>query len=111
MTIRQRAAVPKISDMVVSKDMYNGDKPHPSPNFSTQQDEELTWKSLVPAVAVSILVSIAAYYACGNTVEMMEDVLVATGKSAFVLFYDMNSSVQYKVSTTLLFYLTLVCLY
>ena len=54
MTIRQKAAVPKISDMVVSKDMYNGDKPHPSPNFSTQQDEELTWKSLVPAVAVAV---------------------------------------------------------
>ena len=34
-----------------------------------------------------------------------------TGKFALVLFYDMNSSVQYKVSTTWLFYLTLVCLY
>jgi ABC-type iron transport system FetAB permease component len=76
MTIRQRAAIPKSSDMVVSKDMYNGDKPHPSPpNFNTQQDEELTWKSLMPAIAVSILVSIAAYYACGN-IEMMEDILV-----------------------------------
>jgi formyltetrahydrofolate synthetase len=33
----------------------------------------------------------------------------AAGKSALVFFYDMNSSVQYKVSTTWLFYLTLVC--
>jgi len=33
------------------------------------------------------------------------------GKSALVLFYDKNSCVQYKVSTTWLFYLTLVCLY
>jgi len=65
--------------MVVSKDMYNGDKPqHPSPKLNTQQDEELSWKSLLPAVAVSIMVSIAAYYACGSTIDMMEDVLVAT---------------------------------
>ena len=33
------------------------------------------------------------------------------GKSALVLFYDMNLCVQYKVSTNWLFYLTLVCLY
>ena len=86
MTIRQRAAVPKSSDnMVVSKDMYNGDKPqHPSSKLNTQ-DEELTWKSLLPAVAVSILVSIAAYYACGNTIEMMEDVLVATARTVVQL--------------------------
>ena len=37
--------------------------------------------------------------------------LSPTGKFALVLFYDMNSCVQYKVSTTWLFYLTLVCLY
>ena len=87
MTIRQRAAaVPKSSDMVVSKDMYNGDKPRPSPNLNTQQvDEELTWKRLLPAVAVSIMVSIAAYYACGNTIEMMEDVLVATVRTVVQL--------------------------
>ena len=34
--------------------------------------------------------------------------LSATGKFALVLFYDMNSCVQYKVSRTWLFYLTLV---
>ena len=34
---------------------------------------------------------------------------VEAGKSALVLFYDMNSCVQHKVSTTWLFYLTLVC--
>lgn len=33
-----------------------------------------------------------------------------TGKTALVLFYDMNSCVQYRVSTTRLFYLTFVCL-
>ena len=33
------------------------------------------------------------------------------GKSALVLFYDMNSCVQYKVLATGLLYLTLVCLY
>ena len=33
------------------------------------------------------------------------------GKSALVLFYYMNSCVQYEVSTTWLFYLTLVCLF
>ena len=34
------------------------------------------------------------------------------GKSAFALFYHENSNVvQYKISTTWLFYLTLVCLY
>jgi len=32
----------------------------------------------------------------------------SSGKSALVLFYHMNSCVQYKVSTTLLLYLTLV---
>ena len=34
-----------------------------------------------------------------------------SGKSALVLFHDKSSCVQYKVSTTWLFYLTLVCLY
>jgi len=34
------------------------------------------------------------------------------GKTAFVLFYHENSNdVQYKISTTWLFYLTLVCIY
>jgi len=33
------------------------------------------------------------------------------GKSSLVLFYDMNSYVQYEVSTTWLFQLTLFCLY
>jgi len=33
------------------------------------------------------------------------------GKSALVLFYNMNPCVQYKSSTTRLLYLTLVCLY
>jgi len=38
-------------------------------------------------------------------------VIGITGKSASVLFYDINSCVQYNVSTTWLFYLTVVCLY
>ena len=37
--------------------------------------------------------------------------LFATGKSALVLFYDMNSCVQCEVLSTLLLYLTFVCLY
>ena len=37
-------------------------------------------------------------------------VLLASGKSALVLFCRMNSSGQYEVLTTWLFYLTLVCL-
>ena len=47
----------------------------------------------------------AAMYAGPN------DEYICTGKSALVLFYDKNSCVQYKVSTTWLFYLTLFCLY
>jgi len=38
-------------------------------------------------------------------------VKMLTGKSAFVLFNDMNSCVQYRVSTSWLFYLTFDCLY
>jgi len=46
-----------------------------------------------------------------TTEEIINTADKVPGKSAFVLFYHMNSCVQYKVSTTLLLYLTLVCLY
>ena len=36
----------------------------------------------------------------GNPIEVMGLLLGRPGKSALVLFYDMNSCVQYKVSTT-----------
>jgi len=44
-------------------------------------------------------------------IESNREWKVVAGKSAFVLFHDVNSCVQYKVSTTWLFYLTVVCLY
>jgi len=52
----------------------------------------------------------------GNESEIQEVPLwiplsIMAGKSAKVLFYDMNSCAQYKVSATWLFYLTLICLY
>ena len=45
-----------------------------------------------------------AYFSCTSA-------HTCTGKSALVLFYHVISCVQYKVSTTWLFNLTLVCLY
>ena len=48
----------------------------------------------------------------GNqTISVALSDLKFTGKSALVLFYHVISCVQYKVLTTWLFNLTLVCLY
>jgi len=59
--------------------------------------------------------SVASAYLNGDGVERnlkkSKHYTELAGKSALVLFCRMNSSVQYKVSTTWLFHLTFDCLY
>ena len=86
MVLRQRGAAAVVAADVKSKkmstsdadDKNNGDS-HPAATTSYgQQDDELSMNSLIPAMIVSSLVSVGSYYSCDYSIDMMEDVLVAT---------------------------------
>ena len=57
----------------------------PPPATSEQQDDELSMNSLIPAIIVSSLVSVGSYYSCDYSIDMMEDVLVATLRTVLQL--------------------------
>ena len=63
---------------------------------------EMTFSNVIFSLLWSIVVDLYTYH--HYTVYL---IAAAAGKSALVLLYDMNPCVQYKVSTTWLFYLTL----
>ena len=87
MVLRQRrvtAADVKNKKMITSADDKNN-VDIPPPATSEQQDDELSMNSLIPAIIVSSLVSVGSYYSCDYSIDMMEDVLVATLRTVMQL--------------------------
>ena len=87
MVLRQRrvtAADVKNKKMITSADDKNNVDKSP-PATSEQQDDELSMNSLIPAIIVSSLVSVGSYYSCDYSIDMMEDVLVATLRTVMQL--------------------------
>ena len=89
MVLRQRrvtAADVKNKKMITSADDKNNvDKSPPAATTHEQQDDELSMNSLIPAIIVSSLVSVGSYYSCDYSIDMMEDVLVATLRTVMQL--------------------------
>ena len=92
MVLRQRGAAAVAADVKSKKmstsdadDKNSGDS-HPAATTSYgQQDDELSMNSLIPAIIVSSLVSVGSYYSCDYSIDMMEDVLVATLRTVLQL--------------------------
>lgn len=118
MVLRRRGAAAVVANVknkkmsTSSDDKNNGDKSHLAATTYAHQDDELSMNSLIPAIIVSSLVSVGSYYSCDYSIDMMEDVLVATLRTVLQLsllaamlsplfkFVEKNTTTNYTSSSS-----------